>query len=282
MPQTDSRSNSGEPRKRVVPVRPVVRITRPESGRYVWIHNGRAGSIQTAAIMADLVRDAAVRDKALENFVVHKIVVPAGLDSHSDPYEVADAIYRYVQRLHYIYDPAGTSDSIQSARQVLADGKGDCDDLSVLLATLLAMVGFKPRFVLARYGKKTKGFDHVYVDLELAQGRVALDPSTRKHGIGWESPKAIEKIAYPIFGGSPNGLADVLGKLGSIFSRSAARGGDGLADPVVVSQTGNGINALGSATIPLPVVLLIAGGAVYLYHRRHDFLRWAGLEDFLY
>ena len=194
--------------------RPLLRVSRPYEGQYVWLRKGREGSLQTAVEMAKLVRRDTVSDEGLENFAVD-LVLKAGLDSHARAEDVIDVLFRYVQKIPYIYDPAGSFDSINSARHTLAKGRGDCDDLAVLLATLLALVGYKPRFVLAKYKQVTEGFDHVYVDVIISdksgERRVALDPCSRSHGSGWESSAAIERLTFPIFAGK---VSHVLGALG--------------------------------------------------------------------
>lgn len=256
---------------------PLLRVTTgPNTRQFYRLSPGKPGSLQTAAMMASLVRDAAVKDKPLE-MEATRILTANGLDSHSDPYEIADTILRYVQKnFIYIHDPAGAFDSVGSARQVMLEGKGDCDDLSVLLASLLALVGFKPRFVLAKYKETTDGFDHVYVDLELPQGRVALDPSTRRHGIGWESSRAIERIAYPIFDGKVVGLGDIGARIKSVFSglggygslghgynscQNSCTGGCGCAGSCATSgAVGSGLGLTsGSVSLSLPAVLFGLG-----------------------
>lgn len=207
-------SNSAVPQPvtRVVrATRPLLRVSRPLEGQYIWLRKGKEGSLQTAVEMAKLVRHDAATDEGLERFAVQKLI-DARLDSHSLPEDIIDTIFRFVQSVPYIYDPAGSFDSVQSARHTLDKGYGDCDDLSVLLATLLALVGYKPRFVLAKYKDKTQGFDHVYVDLIVSDKqsirRIALDPCSRSHGMGWESPSAIERLTFPIFSGK---VSSVLG-----------------------------------------------------------------------
>lgn len=193
--------------------RPLLRIISPTSGsQYYWIHKGKQGSIQTAAAMARLVREDTVKDEGLQRFAA-QILINAGLDSHAPKRDVIAAIHRYVKQIRYIHDPAGSFDSVQNARTTIAKGFGDCDDLSVLEATLLAQVGLTPRFVLARYKEKSKGYDHVYIDVELPQaegGRIALDPSANRRGAGWESLKSIERLTYPIFAGPLQNLSGAM------------------------------------------------------------------------
>ncbi len=205
---------------------PLLRINRQGDVSYRWLRNGKPGSYETAREMATLVREAAVHDIGLERFAA-QILINNRIDSHSAPADAIDAIFRYVQQVAYIYDStgAGSFDSIQSARDTIEKGYGDCDDLSVLLATLLALVGFRPAFVLSRNREKSRGYDHVYVTVDTGNGEIALDPSNKRQGSGWESPKAIERIRFAIF---PKG-----GSLGLGFAAAGAAAAPAFAVPVI-------------------------------------------------
>lgn len=196
----------------IKPARPLLRLTNNNGPQYYWLYKGKQGSLQTAAMMARLVRESTVKDSELQAWAA-RILVARGLDSHSPKLDILAAIFGYVKQFTYIHDPAGSFESIQSARTTIERGFGDCDDLSVLLATLLAQVGFTPRFVLARYKSASKGYDHVYVDVQLPEaegGRVALDPSAGKRGLGWESLRSLERLTYPIFSGPVTTLGNAL------------------------------------------------------------------------
>lgn len=193
--------------------RPLLRVVdRAGTPQYFWLHKGKQGSLQTAAQMARLVREDTVRDTELQKWAA-QILINNGLDSHSSKRDIIAAIFAYVKQFTYIHDPAGAFDAVQSARKTIESGHGDCDDLSVLLATLLAQVGLQPRFVLARYKPNSKGYDHVYVDVVLPDnegGRIALDPSSARRGAGWESLRSIERLYYPIFAGPITTLGDAM------------------------------------------------------------------------
>lgn len=189
--------------------RPLLRLTTPGTGQYLWIHKGKQGSLQTAYQMARLVREDVVRDEGLQIFAA-RLLINNGLDSHSNKAAVATCLYEYVQKqIKYIHDPAGSFDSVSSARQTLSKGFGDCDDKAVLLATLLALVGQEPRFVLAKYKAGKNGFDHVYNDVLLRDGRFALDSCSDK-GAGWESPRFYERLTYPIFAFPTTSLGEAM------------------------------------------------------------------------
>ena len=193
--------------------RPLLRVVdRQGTPQYFWLYKGKQGSLQTAEQMARLVREDTIRDTELQKWAA-QILINNGLDSHASKRDIVGAIFSYVKQIKYIHDPAGAFDAIQAARTTIEKGFGDCDDLSVLLATLLAQVGLQPRFVLARYKPNSKGYDHVYVDVVLPDnegGRMALDPSSARRGAGWESLRSIERLYYPIFAGPITTLGDAM------------------------------------------------------------------------
>jgi hypothetical protein len=190
--------------------RPLLRLTRGDTGQFLWLRNGKQGSLQTAYQMARLVREDTVRDEGLQRFAA-QILINNGLDSHSDKRAIVDTLYRYVQQqIKYIHDPAGAFDSVSSARETIAKGFGDCDDKAVLLATLLALVGQEPRFVLAKYRERSKGFDHIYNDIVLPNGeRLALDTCSG-NSAGWESSRYFERLTYPIFAFPTTSLGEAM------------------------------------------------------------------------
>lgn len=244
---------------------PLLRVIGTNDARFMWLRRGRPGSLQTAAQMANLVREDAVKDEGLERFA-KQILINNKLDSHSDPRAVADALYNYTRQLTYTFDPEGSADAISSARQTIRNGYGDCDDLSVLLATLFAMVGFKPSFTLARYADTAENsFDHVYVSLDLNGTRVPFDPVARKHGSGWESPRAKERVTVPIFGGAPVGLGDIAAGLKRLVTTSPGR-----ASSTAGNVSGSAMAANG---VTFPVVLVIIAGTAGAMKLADHFLR---------
>lgn len=40
---------------------------------------------------------------------------------------------------------------------------GDCDDMSLLIATLLMSVGIRPHFRAVKYNEKSASYNHIYV-----------------------------------------------------------------------------------------------------------------------
>jgi len=76
---------------------------------------------------------------------------------------------------------------VQDAARTVQIGSGDCVSKSVLLATLLASLGHRPRFVVQSEGGCE--YSHVYVEALDESGRwVALDPVYERAEPGWSQP----------------------------------------------------------------------------------------------
>ncbi len=99
------------------------------------------------------IKDYVVIDSEIKS-VADKIVVIA-CDSNQKKCQ-ARAMFGFVQQnFEYISDPSHI-EYIKTAKESLVNGGGDCDDASVLLATLLEAVGIDARFVFVP--------GHVYVE----------------------------------------------------------------------------------------------------------------------
>lgn len=83
------------------------------------------------------------------------------------------------------YEPHPINQQIlQDARRTLELRRGDCVSLSVLLATLLACLGYLPRFV-AQW-PDGESASHVYVEVDmLNDGWLALDAVAKDQPVGW-------------------------------------------------------------------------------------------------
>lgn len=135
----------------------------------------------------------------------------AALGITSGQVDPIEALYIFVRdRIAYIDHPWNMQ-VVQDAKRTLQKQTGDCVSKSVLLATLLAAIGIKSRFVAQ--ASTWEGFDHVYVEAlrgqegEMGAGWVALDPTADgKDGrpfsvIGWTQHLADGgfEMTYTIF-----------------------------------------------------------------------------------
>ena len=81
--------------------------------------------------------------------------------------------------------------------------QGDCDDFSLLLASMLLCAGLKPYYVtVAADPTDPQKFSHIYVCVQLADegGYLALDAGNRLAMVppGWESNKVTRKAIWAV------------------------------------------------------------------------------------
>ena len=110
----------------------------------------------------------------------------------------SEAIGEYVRRnIRYVRDANGIeqlTDPITLIDQVQSGiAQGDCDDMALLVATLLLAIGHRPYFKVVRYKEKSGGFEHIYVvdydrNGSQARQRVVLDAILKHKPIGYEVP----------------------------------------------------------------------------------------------
>lgn len=112
-----------------------------------------AGSFDAIYQMARLVRSATL-DRFFANFARQQF------PDKSD----FNAIYNWVVNSVVVIRNRSTIETIKPANRTISDGFGDVDDIAVLFASILAVLGYRPRFVLAF--NKANDIDHIYVDVE--------------------------------------------------------------------------------------------------------------------
>lgn len=147
------------------------------------VRDGIAGNYEVVYEMIRLIRGSVNYDKGVEA-VAKDILINAGLDSYSSVTDQLHAVFNYIiepvknrkHRVLYIQDIAGRVESLKDARQTLSDGWGDCDDQTVLNATLLGCLGFEHVYIaMARYSKDETSFSHVYCVVYENGQRYVLD-----------------------------------------------------------------------------------------------------------
>lgn len=177
--------------------------------------HGVVGNIRTLQMARDLVLTALSRDLKDPNQSLRNIALRLTTDISSyDAMREVERIYVYVRdRITYKRDPI-SEEKVQSPMVTLRRGVGDCVDKSVLLATLLATIGYRSRFVVIGV-RSVAQFEHVYVET-LINGRwVALDPSTPRPLHINEAPSARIRKHFSIWEPDPND-PDELGFLSTL------------------------------------------------------------------
>lgn len=146
---------------------------------------GRAGVEETLKQMRLLVRQG---KKALSVRMTALSVVQ--MQGQKDWVGEVRALHNFVRdQIRYVRDIRGV-ETLHTAEKLLEIRQGDCDDKSVLLASLLESIGHPTRFVAISLipGK----FCHVFVETKIRAAWIPMD-TTEPVDIGW-APKFSEKL----------------------------------------------------------------------------------------
>jgi len=167
------------------------------------VGDGIKGNLDTVAVMKKLAQEYS--QSALVKRLATNILNYEKIPSHHYLDE-ARAIGTFVQKnIRYVKDPVGT-ESLQTPDmmiKMMADvgyAMGDCDDMSLLIATLLMSIGIRPVFCCVRYSDKSQSFNHIYVVVyernitdTMNPGpvkRLVLDAIVKDRPIGFEMKSA--------------------------------------------------------------------------------------------
>jgi transglutaminase-like putative cysteine protease len=143
---------------------------------------GKEGTKYTLNLMRQLVRQgkksSAVRQLAVE--------LTSGLKQKDWLGEVS-AVHRFVRdSIRYVRDIHGV-ETLHTVERILSNAAGDCDDKSVLVASLLESLGHPTRFLAI--GFKPGSYSHVYPETLIGNKWVTVE-TTEPVELGWK-PKNI-------------------------------------------------------------------------------------------
>jgi len=144
------------------------------------ISSGKAGTVETLKIMRGLVRSykksVPLRMTALD--IVQSL-------NQKDYAGELRALQQFVRdQIRYVRDIRGI-ETVSTPDQTLITRQGDCDDKSVLLATLLEAIGHPTRFVAVGYAPGE--YAHVLVESRLGGGWIPAE-TTEPVDVGWYPP----------------------------------------------------------------------------------------------
>jgi len=152
----------------------------------VPLADGESGIFQTIRTMRQMVSDYKL-DPDMRAAAVGVIFQYPAQDDLAE----ACALYDYVRDcIRYVKDISGV-ETLATPEKTLVMQVGDCDDQSVLLATMLEAVGYPTRFIVAGYNEPGV-FEHVYLEALVGDEWIAMDP-TEQEVLGWSPP---EPVAY--------------------------------------------------------------------------------------
>lgn len=127
-------------------------------------------------------------------------------------------LFNFVKnRIRYVKDIRGV-ETLHSPEVLLKLKQGDCDDKSILLASLLESIGYQTRFVALGFqppiktanGFKTKNYSHVFVEV-FNKGKWIPLETTENVKIGW-SPKNAKSALIVYNGDNITGISALSGK----------------------------------------------------------------------
>ena len=183
----------------IISIPPEWRIGDLPSVKEGDLPSGAAGNMATVNFMVKIARERAGSQKvrALATAIVNGVKSMHYLDE-------SRAIGEYVQRnVRYVRDPSGIErltdpdlmiEEIQTGR-----AQGDCDDMALLVASLLLSIGHDPFFRVVRYKGWWGPFNHIYVVdyeknvMDRAASRIVLDAIVKIRPIGFEVPHSSGK-----------------------------------------------------------------------------------------
>jgi transglutaminase-like putative cysteine protease len=151
---------------------------------FAAIPSGIDGIRATLELMRKLVqswkKDPGVRELALE------LTRDLPQNDYAGEVRMLHAFVR--DRIRYVGDIRNV-ETLQTPRRTLEAAAGDCDDKSVLLATLLESINHRTRFKAAAFHSPGV-YEHVWVQTALGGGWYDLE-TTKPVPPGWAPPDAL-------------------------------------------------------------------------------------------
>lgn len=161
-----------------------------------FIPKGYLGTQTTLKYIQALIRAGAknfyVRQKAID-ILLEKAVKP------KDYLGEIKALFEWVQKnVRYTKDPLRI-EILHSARRLLELRAGDCDDMTILLGSMLMAIGHPVQLVITGPDPvRPKLFSHIYLEVFHKGQWIPLD-ATMPYPMGWE-PRTFVKQVIPIDG----------------------------------------------------------------------------------
>lgn len=147
---------------------------------------GPAGIKDTLKVMVQLAKDGKKNGAIIEkgNELLMYIPPKAWFQEVQALWQFVKDQIRYARDVHDV-------ETLYTPDQTLAQRYGDCDDKSVLLASLLLATGHPTRFVAV--GFQPDDYSHVYPETLIGDLWVPLE-TTEPVSIGWSPPNVVARM----------------------------------------------------------------------------------------
>lgn len=106
------------------------------------------------------------------------------------------AVFQWVKRhIKYVRDIRDV-ETVSTPQRTLQARTGDCDDMAVLIASLLEAIGNKSRFVAL--GFNGGEYEHVVAQVRMGTNWVTLDPTVAYAYPGWHPPQETRRMTVHV------------------------------------------------------------------------------------
>lgn len=155
------------------------------------IPKGYAGTLKTVEHIINLVKQGAkdfwVRQTAIDILFANGIPPKDYLGEIETLFEWVKNNVRYTRDIHRV-------ELLHTPRRMLELRAGDCDDMTILLGSMLKSIGHPVRLALVGFNpKKKKLFSHIYLEVSYKGRWIPLDP-TMQYSMGWAPPARNKQI----------------------------------------------------------------------------------------
>lgn len=166
---------------------PKGRLSTPTTAKLEAIPDGVAGTKATLQLMRRIVRD--YKKSMPVRLTAMRIVESAGPKQWV---QEARNIQQFVRdRIRYLKDVRGV-ETIQTPDKTLELRQGDCDDKSILTASLLESIGHPTRFVAVSFMPGI--YSHVLVETLIGNKWVPVETTVENKTLGWFPPHVLKSL----------------------------------------------------------------------------------------
>lgn len=175
-------------------------INQPYKQDIAPLSSGERGAIQTIEELTRIAHlkktSPTVRDFAAE------ILEKNNVKSHhyrDEAFAIGNEIWK---NYDYMKDPKGVEMILDPELSILklkkGQARGDCEDMSLVIATLMLSIGLEPYFTIVRYPSSQHGWQHIYVttweaNIHRKPEKLVIDGIVKHEKLGFEVPFKLRK-----------------------------------------------------------------------------------------